>query len=187
MELKTKPLPALEDDQLKTPEHDKLCISLLEKTFLISKIESDQNLKNRITAELKDRDYLNKTYFPSASYDTIEHIQQSVVFAPLEIIHTKLEHPIFVGQNKFLVGYVDLLCTIRLPVEITTITITYKHKTRKYLGTDWSKTYDTYEKRKNFIIQNKEAFEEQIKNETHSSRIEIQFAIEVKPKIRSVG
>lgn len=117
-------------------------------------------------------------------YSSLIHKKITIEIKQTIVEQTKLEHPVFVGNNKFLVGYIDLLCGIRTNFIETIVETKYTYD--KWFDDSLREELNTYEKREAYM-QSHPLCKETTSTNVHNCNTQISFAIEVKPKIKSVG
>jgi hypothetical protein len=212
-ELKTKGLPAAFDEQIKTPEHDKLCLKLLDQEFLL-KFINDSGIDEKINSQLEicvDRLKKTNVTIKSEYITTTKELtsdkwrssytghfilkQYSRKFKSCKILIEpiiKMENPII--SNKFLIGVADFLLTIKYELQTTYEEKEEIIKTDSFTIVDSSApqffNYDQKVKYPNLI--NSLVGESKKDIVTTSSYLEyfhnpIEYHIEVKPKIQSLG
>jgi len=131
-QLKITPQASIEDSQLKTPQHDKMCLALLNKETLLAYIKYDKIIQEKIH-------YLNFR-------EKEEVINDEIIFEEpiLEITNPEMEK-VLKASNGFILGYIDIFFFIKAKI--------------KWVG----------------------------KTKKGELQREIPVAIEVKPKITSIG
>lgn len=148
MQMKIKPLQSIEDDQLKTPKHDSICIALLNKETIKSYIDKDKCLKTQIENILSRYNKKDTTYIGEYYSRKQVPCERKIINYEYEI-ETPILEKVLKTSNGFIIGYIDLWVTINLKIN----------------------------------------YNEEIQGKIEEFKTEklINFGIEVKPSIKSVG
>lgn len=180
-ELKTKGIQAAWDEQIKTPEHDTLCMELMKPEILgkaIIEFGLDEQVNNSISKALDNLDNQN---LPIKMFDQVEYtlitekksenpISSEKIFTGFfrftKVIYKrkdayaninydlKLEHPLL--SKNFLVGVVDFRLVLKPELHSCYEITTEIYQTPDFEYKGWSKpdkSYDFDSKHKQFCIE----------------------------------
>jgi hypothetical protein len=116
MQTKIKPLPQLEDDELKTPQHDRLCILLLNKETLRVYIHRDCFIQEHIKQILSSFNKKDKCF--EGDYYSRKEVDCEYKLTNYSYeLETPILEKVLKTHNGFIIGYLDLWVTIKLKIE----------------------------------------------------------------------
>lgn len=117
MQPKVKGLPQLIDDELTTPQHDKLCILLLNKDILKEYILNDKKIQLIIKNTIDQINYKGQIYdgWNKIDYET-KYISHTIE------VETPILEKVVKSNSGFIIGYIDVLVYVNIKIIYESIT-----------------------------------------------------------------
>jgi len=112
MQPKVNGLPQLNDDELTTPQHDRLCICLLNKETLAVYVKKDNKIQEGIKKIIEQFNKKGKTYeeWTEREYES-KYISHSVDF------ENPILEKVVKSNSGFIIGYIDVLVYINIKIK----------------------------------------------------------------------